>query len=164
MSMLDRWFRRRATPARREEVATLATAQDDFFQAFDELFRTRLATLRGGEAGAVFNPRVDVSEDAESVIVTAELPGMARDDITLTVEDEGLLLEGEKRSETTEQDEDRGWYRAERTYGSFRRWIPLPARVDEENVFAEFNDGVLTVRAPKSEPPTPVGARKVEIR
>ena len=94
-------------------------------------------------------PKVDISEDAERVEVTAELPGIDSNDVRLEVTNDTLTLSGEKKQESEEEDSDKGWRRTERSYGYFRRVLPLPAVIDRNMVSAEFENGVLTVRMAK---------------
>jgi HSP20 family protein len=95
-----------------------------------------------------FSPKVNVTEDDQSIRVTAELPGMDEKDIEVTVGRDSLTLKGEKKSEREEK--GKGYYRMERSFGSFARTIPLSAEIDEEKVDAKFSKGVLTIRLPKT--------------
>jgi HSP20 family protein len=101
----------------------------------------------GDHSPATFNPTVDVVDEGTAIRVSAELPGLEKDDIELSLQDGALTVSGEKRSESS-TDED-GCYRTERAYGYFRRVIPLPTDVDLDNVDADFKKGVLTVHVPK---------------
>ena len=103
---------------------------------------------RGGQMGQQFRPQIDVSEDAESLTVTAELPGLSKDDIELYCDDDSVTIKGEKQHEETKEEE--GFYRQERSYGFFQRTIPFPVGVDTDNADAQFQDGVLHVRFPKT--------------
>ena len=82
----------------------------------------------------------------------AELPGITRDDIELHIEGDMLTLRGEVKS--SEEVKEEGYCRREIRYGSFHRVIPLPVPVKQEEISAKFEDGVLTVRAPKAEEST----------
>ena len=104
-----------------------------------------------------FQPRLDVVDQGHSLCLTVELPGMEREDVELTVEDDALVLRGEKKVEA--QTEEEGCYRLERAYGRFQRVIPLPDGVDVEKVEAKFAKGVLTVQLPKAATETPRGRR-----
>jgi HSP20 family protein len=98
-------------------------------------------------------PRVDISEDAGNIYVHAELPGLSKDDVKVTVSDGTLILRGEKKHE--EKKEDRNYYRIERRYGEFVRQFTLPDNVKEEEVRANFANGILEITIPKSEPEKP---------
>jgi len=90
---------------------------------------------------------VDVVDEEDALCVTAELPGMEKDDVQLQIESDALLIRGEKKH--GEEKQEKGVYRSERYYGYFQRVIPLPADVDQEAVEATFEKGVLRVRLPK---------------
>lgn len=94
-------------------------------------------------------PRLDVTETEKNVEVKAELPGMERKDIDITLDRGLLVIKGEKREEKEEK--DRYYHRVERRYGTFCRSVQLPAEVKEEKIEATFKDGVLTVTLPKIE-------------
>ena len=117
----------------------------DFTDPFD-LFSgmTRILEPRGN--GLAF--RVDVRETDEAILVEAELPGVATEDVELTLDDGVLVLKGEKRASNEEKGE--GFHRSERTFGRFERHIPLPSDVDEEKVSARFKAGVLEVTLPRA--------------
>jgi HSP20 family protein len=91
-------------------------------------------------------PAIEVFERDNKMIVRAELPGMSKDDIKVEMTDEGLLIHGERKREKEEECE--GWYRSERSYGEFRRLIPLPEGVNADQAKARFENGVLEVTAP----------------
>jgi HSP20 family protein len=90
---------------------------------------------------------VDISEDDGNYIVTAELPGTKREDVTVELEDDVLTIRGEKRNERDEKKEKRRI--VERSYGTFSRSFTLPANADGEKVSAKFDNGVLTVTIAK---------------
>jgi len=98
---------------------------------------------------ATFAPAVDVSETDDQVRVTAELPGLEKDNVQVSLEGDSLVLSGEKKGE--EERRDGGYYRAERYYGSFSRRIPLPCDVNFDKAEATFKNGVLAVTLPKTE-------------
>lgn len=102
----------------------------------------------GDFSPSTFQPRLDVVDDGDALRVIAELPGMERKDVEVMVEDDAIVLRGEKRLES--ESEEKGCYRLERAFGSFQRVIPLPEGVDVERAEAKFDKGVLTLRLPKS--------------
>ncbi len=108
-----------------------------------------------------FQPNVDVVEEDGNVKVSAELPGLSKDDITLQVENDVLILSGEKKNESEKKEE--GAYRTERYYGYFQRAIPLPADVDQESAEAKFDHGVLTVQFRKA-PDAGEKGKRIEIK
>jgi len=98
-------------------------------------------------------PSVDVEETKDNVIITAELPGMKKKEINITVGENALTISGEKKREKEEK--GRTFYRAERSYGKFERTIPLPCEVEPNKANARFENGVLTINLPKSEKAKP---------
>lgn len=111
-----------------------------------------------GEARGVWAPAVDIKETADSFIVTAELPGMSKEDIHVEVENQTLTIKGERRFE--KKDEGENYHFVERSYGSFFRSFSLPKNVSADGISAEYKDGVLHITLPKSEE---VKARQVSI-
>lgn len=119
---------------------------DDLDRMFEEF--TGVPAGRELQRGAVLGeglwaPQVDVLEREGKLVVRADLPGVGKDDLSVEMTDDGLILQGERRREVEEEKE--GVYRRERRYGSFRRLIPLPEGVDPETADARFHDGVLEV-------------------
>ena len=98
---------------------------------------------------ADWNPAVDIYEDADNIVITAELPGIDKEDIVVDLKDDVLSLRGE-RTYQNEVKEDH-YYRKERAYGSFSRKFTLPAGMDPETIKADYQNGVLTVTLPKPE-------------
>lgn len=96
-----------------------------------------------------WSPRTDMMETDDEYMIEADLPGMAKQDITINVQDRVLTIEGERKHETEE--EHNGYLRRERSFGSFERKFSLPASVKEDKIKASFKDGVLTVHIPKAE-------------
>ncbi len=116
-------------------------ARDPFF---DDFFPTTQTS---------FDPRIDVKEDEKEFVVRAELPGLSKDDFKLTVENNVLTLEGEKKNEFEEKQD--GYFRSERTFGAFRRSFRLTDSVDPKKIKAEYEQGVLNITIPKAEKAKP---------
>jgi len=118
-------------------------------------------TIERGLAAGLWAPQVEMFEHDGHLVVRADLPGLTKDDVNVEVNDDGITIEGERRSEQEENRE--GFYRSERSYGKFYRRLPLPEGVDAENANATFNNGVLeiTMEAPKQKASK---ARKLDIR
>ena len=113
--------------------------------------RSGLATAdRGKDVMTSFDwaPSVDVAETAEEFQIKAELPDIRKEDVKLSIENGVLRIEGERKQEKEEK--GKKWHRVERSYGSFLRTFTLPDNIDDAKVQAEFKDGVLNVRLPKS--------------
>jgi len=115
--------------------------------------------FQGEEAfGTAWNPKIDIFENADSMVLEAELPGMKREDFELSFENNVLTLKGERKFE--KRDETDNYHRVERAYGEFSRSFTLPHTVTVENAKAEFENGMLTVTLKKREE---TKARKIEI-
>ncbi len=93
-------------------------------------------------------PRVEIKEKANEYVVRAEIPGMSDKDLHVSLRDNCLILEGERKEET--EKEEKGFYRSEFSYGSFYRAIPLDEEVNPDSVNAAYRDGILTVTLSKT--------------
>lgn len=111
-------------------------------------------------AGA-WSPAVDVLDKKDAIVVRADLPGMTKDDIDVSIENNVLIIRGEKKHEAEHQDGD--VVRSERYYGSFHRAFSLPSTVSPEKVDAKFKDGVLELAIAKKEEAKPRQI-KVEVK
>ena len=99
-----------------------------------------------------FYPRIDISEDKENINVVAEIPGVKKDEIKITLQDNILTIEGEKKKEIEQK--EKNFFRNERMYGSFKRCFTLPDPVDSDKVDAKFENGMLNIQLKKIEPKT----------
>jgi HSP20 family protein len=131
-------------------------------RAFErDFFAPRVPSKNGG---ADFAPQVDVYEDKESLVISAELPGLKREEVEIALDGDILTLRGERKLEKdSERKEGEGkrFHRVERSYGSFVRSFQLPSNVDGEKAHAQLTDGVLTLRLPKKEV---IKGRKIEVK
>lgn len=98
-------------------------------------------------------PPVDIEEDSEKLVLTAELPGFKEDQIDLQVEGGVLTIRGERTFE--DKQDGKSFHRVERSYGQFVRSFTLPNNVDRDNVKASFKDGLLSIELPKREEAKP---------
>ncbi len=119
-------------------------ASHPIFGAERDLWRT------GASASTEWSPQVEAFSRDGKLVVRADLPGLKKDDVKVEVDDGVLTISGERRDERHEERDD--YYRSERTYGQFYRAIPLPDGVDDGQVDASFNDGVLEVSFPAPKP------------
>jgi len=135
---------------RRENDSPMMAIQNEMNRMFDSLFNDPfdLAPLSIRKMPAEFSPRVNVSESDTAMQVTAELPGMDEKDIQISLEQDCLVLSGEKKTETEES--GKNFHRLERTSGSFQRVIPLVSEIQADKVDATFKNGVLTITLPKA--------------
>jgi HSP20 family protein len=100
------------------------------------------------ETGSWF-PAVEVKQDGGKLLVTAELPGLKKDDVKVQVTEDSVILEGERKQEKEQKRE--GFYHSERSYGRFYRSIPLPKGADADKATAEYVNGVLEIKIPVPE-------------
>ena len=111
---------------------------------------------------AEFVPSIEVKDTGKSYQICAEVPGMDQKDINVSLRDNCLILEGEKRKEVKNEDERSGTYHSEISYGRFYRAIPLTDDIDPEKIHATYKDGVLMVDIVKN-PERAIRSRKIEI-
>ncbi len=128
---------------------------------WEELFgvdRTfnRMFDLGEGE-NAVFAPRISVKETPEAFLVTADMPGIHKEDLKIEVDRGVLSLTAERKREETKDEES--WHRDEVSYGWYRRSMTLPDDTDAAKIEAELKDGVLSLRLPKTEKAKPVSVK-----
>ena len=133
------------------------------FDPFAELRRMQ------GEMNRVFSgfnataardfPPINIWLGEHSVVLTAELPGITRDDVDLSLQEDVLTLAGKREPKSQEQNVS--WQRRERAYGTFSRTVQLPFRIDPEKVQARFNNGILEIELHRLEADRP---KKIEIR
>ena len=122
---------------------------------FRELERLQGEFSRGSGLGmeAEWLPALDIRDSKDSLVVKADLPGMNKEDIQVAVEDDLLIIKGEKKKE--EKKEEKDFVHEERIYGMFTRTITLPATVDSETVKAVYKNGVLELTLLKKEEAKP---------
>jgi HSP20 family protein len=130
----------------------------------DQLFNETLADWFGGRMTEALEregwfPAVDIREEEGVLTFVADLPGLERDDVEVTLENNVLTIKGERRSEAEEKRDT--YHRVERTYGAFTRSFTLPRGVDAAKADAKFANGVLTLTVPRTEAAMP---HKISIR
>jgi HSP20 family protein len=136
-------------PVRQEEEYPFLSLRREMDRLFDDFltgwgWRTS-STM--AERWNKFTPQLDISEVNDQIKITAELPGLDREDVSVNLTNDLLTISGEKKKETEEEGED--YYRSERTYGAFERSIRLPSEVNPDEVNAVFDKGILTITLPK---------------
>lgn len=119
---------------------------------FDDVFKP---VVRGDSRLSMrdWNPRVDIYDNDENIVIKAELPGIDRKDIVIDVKDGVLTLKGERSFDNEIKEEK--YYCRERTFGKFERVFRLPAKVDPEKISADYKDGILKIDIPKPEEQKP---------
>lgn len=125
-----------------QEMETLRRQMD---QMFDEL----AGFQRGESANLTWKPAVELEDAGERLILRAEIPGVEAKDLDIDVSRDAVAIRGENRYE--KKIEDKGFFRSEFRYGKFERVIPLPVEIENEQVQAEFKNGILTLNLPKVE-------------
>ncbi len=128
---MDRWF-------------------DNLRNEFEQRFWGPIAPFRGEGGLTAREPLVDLADDGREFVLTAELPGVNKEDLDLRVTPEGIEISAETRQEKEENAKD--YHYRERSYSSFRRVLPFPEEVVPDQVEAKLTDGVLKVHLPKREP------------
>ena len=120
----------------------LVKLSKDPLKMFDDIWE-------GTQLPATSAFKVDISEDENAFYIEAEMPGLKKEDISLGVEEDVLTIKGERKKETEEQ--GKNYHRVERNYGSFSRSFNLGELIDQENIEASFENGVLHVSLPKAQ-------------
>lgn len=138
--------------------------RDPFWKDFNALSGrfNRLFDLPREEASdslGAWSPAVDIYDRGNDVVIHAEIPGMNKEDIDVRVENNVLTIRGQKERKGEVKEE--GYFRTERTYGSFSRSFSLPTTVDVTKISAEYKDGVLTLNVPKAEE---AKARQIDVK
>ena len=135
-----------------DPMKELSSLQNRMNRVFEETFGSPL--YRGGQPGVgTWSPAVDIFETGDEIVVKAEVPGLAKDEVRVEVENGVLTLHGERKFEREVKEEN--YHRVERTYGTFSRSFTLPSTVDSARIEARFKDGILEVTLPKAEDAKP---------
>jgi HSP20 family protein len=127
-------------------------------RVFDEVFKSNFPSLPTMLDMSAF--RVDISEDDKSIYIEADLPGVKKEDLKVTVEDNLLTIRAERRAESTES--KKNYYRTERVFGSMTRSFTLGENVNKDAIEAHFSDGVLKLVLPKVE--SVVKAKEISVK
>ncbi|UCF31378.1 MAG: Hsp20/alpha crystallin family protein [bacterium] len=135
---------RRQRPTLWEPFFGLRGLQEEMNRLFSDFYGEP-----SGTAVSMVNPAVDVVDTKDSIRIHVELPGIAKEDVEISLKDDILTIRGEKKREKEEKGENR--YYVERSFGSFSRTMSLPGRVKNDKVKATFKNGVLEIDLPKAE-------------
>jgi HSP20 family protein len=111
----------------------------------------------------MYQPDLDIQEKEDAYLVRMDLPGMQKDQIQIDVTDKSLTISGERRVQSEEDNVRKGYYRMERSFGSFHRTIPLEGEIKTGEVSAKYGNGVLEVTLPKVDPQKP-SSKSVKIQ
>lgn len=122
---------------------------EDAFRGFGSpAWSNRLPALGDGSQG-MFKPSLNVASDNGCYQVSVEVPGLSKDDVSIDVRDDMLIIQGQKQEEM--ENKDRHFYRVERSYGAFQRTLALPDDANADEITANLKDGVLTLTIPRRE-------------
>lgn len=141
----------------------MATVRFDPFKGFESITKKMSAIYDDIEKGVrleigSFSPRVDIMEDDKNLVFQAELPGIAKEDVKVTInQDKVLVIKGDKKRDemADENADDKCFIKCERNYGSFARSFMLPDNVKDDSIKAKFENGVLEIVLEKAEPEKP---------
>jgi HSP20 family protein len=139
----------RYVPARREYENPFYSLQGRMNRLMDDFFEGSLFPRLSEAFAGTFEPKIDIKESGKELVVSAELPGIDEKDVEVFLSDDCLTIKGEKNLEKEEENE--GYYRVERSYGAFRRAIPLYDEIDTDKSEAKFEKGILKVKLRKTE-------------
>lgn len=142
----------------RSRSNNMRNLQREIDRVFDSFFPTQRTDEPEESSKAVWAPRVDLSETDDLYRIELDVPGMTRDDITISYQDNQLAISGERREESREEDNE--YVRVERSFGHFYRAFRLPKTVNAEDIEAAYDNGVLTINVPKAEESKP---HRIEI-
>jgi HSP20 family protein len=131
----------------------LEDMSDRLNRVFGRAGLSRTAEDKGTFVTFDWAPSVDIAETPEAFEIKAELPDVKKEDVKVTVEEGQLRISGERKQEREEK--GKKFHRVERSYGSFMRSFSLPENVDDTKLTAEYKDGMLNVRLPKTEKAKP---------
>lgn len=133
-----------------EPVTDIFDLRDDMNRLFGDYFSSRRNKLSHNIG---WLPSVDVAETENEYTIKADVPGMKKEDIRISIENSTMTISGERKEEAEEK--KKNYVRREKSYGSFMRSFELPHAIDSKNIKASYTDGVLTVNVPKSEDAKP---------
>lgn len=151
-------------PARRDQWSgsSAMSSWRAWTDQMERLFNSFGLGAAGNRIGdwSMWNPQVETFQRGDQLVIRVDLPGMEKDDVSVEVTDDQVIVQGERRNDFEE--ERGGVYRSERSYGTFYRAIPLPLGAISDNVTANFKNGVLEITMP-APPPEASRGRRIEI-
>jgi HSP20 family protein len=145
--------------ATRPEAFLFGPLHREIDRLFDDF--TRGLSILGPQDQASLMPSMDVTENDKEIVIAAELPGLERKDVEISLENDVLTIRGEKKVESEEKDDKKNYHLKERSYGVFYRMLQLPPGIDPSSVQATMSNGVLKIAIPK---PARSEAKKIEVK
>ena len=137
----------------------LRTLQSEIDQVLNRLFPTSNENSRDEDTTRMWAPRTDMVETPDNYEIRLDLPGLSKDDLKINMQERQLTVSGERRHEARNEGDE--YVRVERAFGHFHRSFTLPQSIQENNIEASYQDGVLTITVPKAEESKP---RQIEIQ
>jgi HSP20 family protein len=144
--------------ARWTPMGHLQSFQDEMNRMFNQFFRSG-AGEEGSWEQRTWAPPVDIYETDDALVFQADLPGVAKDEVSIEIHNNTLILRGERKHDAAVTEDN--YHRVERAYGPFQRSFMLPTMVDQEKVQASYHEGILELRLPKLESAKP---RRIAIQ
>ncbi|MDW7712234.1 MAG: Hsp20/alpha crystallin family protein [Deferrisomatales bacterium] len=138
-----------------EPVRSLRQEVDRLFEDFFRGWPRPWAGSLLGQAEAAYAPSIDLRETDKELVLTAEVPGLRKEDVDVNIQEQSVTIRGERKEE--KETKEQSYYYRESSFGSFQRVVPLPVPVAAEKAKAKLKDGVLTLTLPKAEPSKPKG-------
>jgi HSP20 family protein len=151
-------YRERA-PLARPDFSSFSPLSREMSRLLEEFSRSLGGV--GALMTAGLSPSIDVTEADKEIEITAELPGLERQDVEISLEDNVLTIRGEKKMPAHTDDKNKNYHMTERSYGIFYRAFQLPVGIDPASVEATISNGVLKIKIPK---PAHTDAKKIEVK
>ena len=151
-------YRERA-PLARPDFSSFSPLSREMSRLLEEFWRSLGGV--GALTTAGLSPSIDVTEADKEIEITAELPGLERQDVEISLEDNVLTIRGEKKMPAHTDDKNKNYHMTERSYGIFYRAFQLPVGIDPASVEATMANGVLKIKIPK---PAHTEAKKIEVK
>jgi len=115
---------------------------------FDDIVKDFFAGFSNINASRGVYPLLDIKEDTEKYTIDIEIPGIEKKDLKISVKKDNLIIQGEKKEEKKKEEES--YLRVERSYGNFMRSVKLPTEINQSQITAKYNDGVVKITLPKT--------------
>jgi len=144
----------------KKDLSPWSVFREDLWDVFDRFAKD--FDVPGLDSASHFTPKIEVKDLGNTYQICAEVPGMEEKDINVSLKENNLIIEGERKNETKQEDKKKGLFHSEMSYGQFYRSIPLSDDIDTENVNASYKNGLLTVELAKH-PGKAVKERKIPI-